>query len=113
MNSKIDRVGTLLERFTRKYIIMPSGCWEWQATKNTQGRGFIAIHSKPVQAHRVSYQLFRGEIPKGLCVLHTCDNGGCVNPDHLWLGTQLDNRRDCINKGRAYFPSFKGKKTCV
>jgi hypothetical protein len=58
-------------------------------------------------AHRVSYQLFKGNIPKGMCVLHRCDQPACVNPKHLFLGTQRDNMHDMISKGRAIHPLGK------
>lgn len=80
----------------------PNGCWEWTAYRNKQGYGQFSFTSKgvPIGAHRLSYQLYNGDIPKGLFVLHTCDNPPCCRPDHLWLGTAKDNIGDAIRKGR-------------
>lgn len=75
-------------------------CWEWKAHRSRAGYGRIGVNGKARDAHRLSYEMEYGEIPDGLCVLHTCDNRGCVNPDHLWLGTKKDNNRDAMLKGR-------------
>jgi hypothetical protein len=78
------------------------GCWEWQASKRATGYGQFAYLGKPsVKAHRVAWMLNRGLIPDGVCVLHRCDNPGCVRPSHLFLGTQEDNIRDREVKGRS------------
>lgn len=77
------------------------GCWLWMGPKNKKGYGHIGINGKTVSAHRFSYSINVGAIPDGLHVLHTCDNRPCVNPKHLWVGTNLENVLDCIKKGRA------------
>lgn len=74
-------------------------CWLWIGAK-TGDYGYFRRQRESNRVHRFSYELHRGPIPKGLCVLHHCDNPLCVNPDHLFLGTQADNVRDMINKGR-------------
>jgi hypothetical protein len=76
-------------------------CWTWTAAKNSAGYGFIDIAGRQRLAHRVSYELLVGQIPDELCVLHDCDNPGCINPTHLTAGTQSKNMRDKIIRGRA------------
>ena len=93
---------TIDERFW-KYVDKTRGCWNWTASKNSAGYGQINRTRKlgPMLAHRFSYELHNGAIPDGLFVLHTCDNPACVNPAHLWLGTDQDNTDDKMAKGRC------------
>ena len=80
-----------------------SSCWLWTASTSTNGYGQFRFLGGYWRAHRVSYYLFVGKIPKGLKVLHTCDVKTCVNPDHLFLGTNKENTEDMIKKGRDRF----------
>lgn len=83
----------LRKRFEAKYVVEPSGCWKWTAhTQN--GYGSINYHYKQRGAHRISWMLHRGEIPRDKWVLHKCNNKLCVNPDHLYLGNAQDNAGD-------------------
>ena len=78
-------------------------CWEWLGCLTGAGYGHFVINGKTIGAHRFSYQLHIGSVAD-LWVLHTCDNPKCVNPNHLFLGTQFDNMRDMVKKGRGYVP---------
>ena len=79
-----------------------SRCWIWIGQKQRQGYGKLYIGShRYMLAHRAAYWAFCGDLPPDLDVLHRCDVPACVNPNHLWLGTQADNNRDMMGKGRA------------
>lgn len=78
-----------------------SGCWNWILRLNDDGYGKKTLDGKKRSAHVIVWILFNGDLPKGKCVLHKCDNRRCVNPDHLFVGTQLDNIQDMKEKGRA------------
>lgn len=86
------------DRFNSKWIPEPnSGCWLWDGAQLPRGYGILGKGRRGkgyYYAHRLSYQLHRGEVPDGLSVLHRCDVPSCVNPDHLFLGTQKTNMED-------------------
>lgn len=80
----------------------PDSCWLWTAHVNTSGYGQISDDNGKLKlASRIIYEIYNGAIPDGLLVLHTCDNPQCVNPNHLFVGTQFDNMRDMMKKGRG------------
>ena len=98
------------QRFWQK--VRKSGndeCWEWTAARCRFGYGRFTVDGRDVAAHRYSWESYNGKIPDGLLVLHHCDNPGCVNPNHLFLGTQQDNVDDMMAKGRGFFPGPKDK----
>ena len=93
----------LRKKLKDRVVVLDSGCWQWQlALRNTYG--VMKYSGKNESAHRLSYLAFRGKIPDGLLVCHTCDNPACINPKHLFLGTHSDNMQDCSKKGRLVVP---------
>lgn len=100
------------ERFWSK-VKKTDYCWIWTASELGKGYGSFSIprsirkkgEGHSIKAHRVSWTIHFGKIPKGLCVLHKCDNRKCVNPSHLFLGTVADNNKDMWEKGRGVIPT--------
>lgn len=91
-----------MERFWSKVRILGlDECWEWQRALSTKGYGRFLFQGKNRHTHRIAWLLTRGEIQNGLHVLHKCDNRKCVNPVHLFLGTNTDNMIDMCEKQRA------------
>ena len=90
------------ELFDEKYFVEPNtGCWLWTAGINREaGYGRLRVDGVRMVAHRYSWEMHVGPIPEGMRVLHRCDTPTCVNPGHLFLGTQADNVADSVQKGR-------------
>jgi len=95
-----------LKRFKSFVSVSVSGCWIWTGGLNPKGYGYFRINGKCHLSHRVSWSLYREGDSSGMLVCHTCDTPGCVNPEHLWLGTPRQNTHDMVAKKR----STMGKK---
>src|ERR1041385_5030391 len=90
--------------FWDKVIIIDGACWKWRGERHAHGYSVIRLRgNRKINwlAHRLSWQIHNGPIPEGLCICHKCDNPECTNPEHLFLGTQLDNIKDCTLKKRV------------
>lgn len=97
---RIYKVTPPSSRFWDK-VNKTDSCWLWVGTRTAAGYGQITMgRGRTVYAHRVSYEMHHGPIPDNYYVCHTCDNPSCVNPSHLWVGTNSDNIRDAVRKGR-------------
>lgn len=96
---RVDKKGPLLRGNGR--------CWVWKGARLSDGYGHLMVAGRSYRAHRWSYEQNFGPIPPGLSVLHRCDSPPCVNPSHLFLGTQVDNMRDSAAKGRQGHPGEK------
>lgn len=80
-------------------------CWFWIGFRSPKGYGILSNEGKLQRAHRVSWVIHNGTIPKNILVCHSCDNPSCVNPNHLWLGTTQENTADRNAKGRQDHPT--------
>jgi len=105
MPGRIYTRGPLKKRFEAKFIKgSDDECWIWEGAVCDGRYGKIKNGQAAESVHRVAWKLYKGEIPEGLLVCHSCDTPLCVNPDHLWLGTDADNMRDKTEKGRGNSP---------
>lgn len=92
------------------YIVNDNGCWVWTGSTN-RGYGTVSINGKNVRAHRASFEFHnKRKIKEGYYICHRCDNPPCINPDHLFEGTQKDNIQDCLKKGRHKFIAPKRER---
>lgn len=101
----------LIERFYRYLpnILDEDECWEWKGGIDAYGYGIFTANKKTYKSHRVMYEIYYSEPLEDLHCLHRCDNRKCVNPLHLFSGTNLDNVRDKVAKGRCYTGYQKGE----
>lgn len=101
------------ERFFRKVEMIPfHTCWEWTAGKDGFGYGMFTFNKRSRRAHILSWEWHNNKSASGLFVCHKCDNPGCVNPDHLFLGTIQDNNLDSHKKGRSHAARLKARTHC-
>lgn len=100
---------TLAERI-EIYTKRTEDCWLWIGYRDPQGYGRLNVGNRPLLAHRLSYEQKYGSIPDGKILCHKCDNPQCVNPDHMFVGTQADNIADMEHKGRARKVGRAGSK---
>jgi len=111
---KVDE-GNAIERFHQKYEVNESGCWLWTGGTRANSKGVLyprhwTDEKKSIGAHRFSFELLSGSIPKGMYVCHKCDTPLCVNPEHLFVGTHHDNMRDMVQKKRSFTGRGENKK---
>ena len=110
MSELLNRIDLRFDFVSSKlalHVITPGGCWEYQGQKSTDGYGKFQIYAPGIdpkkrkyRAHRVSYAYHYGVDPGEMLVCHKCDNPSCINPDHLFLGTEQQNTQDKMDKGR-------------
>lgn len=100
-------------RFFKKIITEPNtGCFLWTNAEDGCGYGWFRINGKMCRAHRISWMINKGNIPNNKLVLHKCDTPQCVNPEHLFLGSNLDNAKDKVKKNRQWKLGAPKKNKC-
>ncbi len=97
-----EQLSKLKKRLNTLYDVDSKGCWIWNKCTYVEGYGQLTLYKKRTRAHRLSWEIFKGPIPKGMLVCHKCDVRPCINPDHLFIGTYSDNLRDAFKKGRRF-----------
>lgn len=97
---KLPKSATMADRLASGSVPMPNGCREWSGTKSVFGYGKVGGPKGSAKAHRLSYEIAFGEIPAGHFICHRCDNPSCINPGHLFVGTNDENMADMVQKGR-------------
>lgn len=95
-----------IARFKSHVVETPNGCWEWKGSRQSNGYGLFFSSDRRLLAHRAAWELFRGAIPTGLNVLHSCDNPPCCNPEHLSVGTVRENLLQAYRRGRMKAPGL-------
>ena len=95
--------------FWNKVQRTPDSCWDWKGCLYLTGYGQTTRARKYYYAHRLAYEYSNGPIPAGMIICHKCDNRKCCRPSHLFLGTQFDNMRDMIEKGRDHKRGLRGE----
>ena len=102
---------TIEERIKDNIAINESGCWLFQGKSTTaSGHKLMGVNGKAQYVHRTSYEVFVAPIPKGMVIMHSCDNPSCCNPEHLKAGTHKENSQDALRKGRLKPGKDGGKR---
>ena len=118
-SEKLDYLGESSDVFLRRFwlkVESRGACWEWTASKLRSGYGEISVRGIPRVAHRVAWELFFGELPRGALLLHSCGSKACVNPAHMFLGDFQDNLRVMVSASRGtsrrpLMQHFPGRET--
>lgn len=100
-----DEREDIRRRLLSRIVVTAAGCWEFQGSPgNPLGHRKMSVHNRPIWAHKLAFAVFKGPIPKGTVVRHSCDNPPCIRDEHLVSGTQLENIHDALARGRAKKP---------
>ena len=102
----------LQSRIKSTSVKVESGCWNWILGKNKRGYGYTYVRGIAIGAHRISFAAFRSGNAHELLTCHHCDNPACVNPHHMFLGTDKENMQDMVKKGRANSGRFATRTHC-